>query len=348
MNNLTTKERKILNNVSRVLSPSVSLGDIVQNLIGISIDEGTPINSVIAEEEMIFNSDAVVIHGASIQFTRTPLIENSGDTYIFVTGPDPSIELGKGIFLVDVSEVTGVTASNITLTMDVQPVSGDTVTLGSRTYIFVPVGTATADGEVSIGTNLAEAQDNLVAAINGTDGINQTNDAVYIADFNNDDALIQAYIKGTIGDTIECTETFTAPTNIFDGTTLGDGADCPLLPAFLLFSSFMEEHGTQNVNIEYVLNDDTDPDHEIIRVGFSSPGDSGNEVYVQPDLTGSEPYSGGNDYLSGGIDGTPTSGPKLMTDGEYLYISIRAGTVDDTDWRRIELGERYEFEPEED
>lgn len=115
---------------------------------------------------------------------------------------------------------TGAAAQG-TLTVDVLPTATDTVTVGSKTYTFVADADFDAAGEISLGSGLAECQDNIIAAINGTDVYNTANPSVTIADFDANDAILTAKVPGTDGNTIVTTSDFTAGTNTFDGTTLG-------------------------------------------------------------------------------------------------------------------------------
>jgi hypothetical protein len=112
-------------------------------------------------------------------------------------------------------------ASQGTLTMDTQPTAGDTMTIGTKVYTFTADGTAAADGEIDVGADLADCKTLVVAAINGTDGINTAHTQVTAAAFVGDDMVITASTKGVAGDLIATTETFTAGTNVFDDVTLG-------------------------------------------------------------------------------------------------------------------------------
>jgi hypothetical protein len=112
-------------------------------------------------------------------------------------------------------------ASQGTLTVDTQPTAGDTMTIGGKVYTFTADGTAAADGEIDVGVDLAGAQANIVAAINGTDGINTAHPLVSAAAFSTNASVITALTKGAAGDDIATTETFTAATNVFDAATLG-------------------------------------------------------------------------------------------------------------------------------
>jgi len=116
---------------------------------------------------------------------------------------------------------TGAAAQG-TLTVDTLPTATtDTITVGATTYTFVAEADYEEAGQISLGAGLAECQANIVAAINGTDLYNAVNDDVSAGDFAADDCILTATVPGIDGNTITTTETFTAATNIFDGTTLG-------------------------------------------------------------------------------------------------------------------------------
>nr|MBN1228884.1 hypothetical protein [Anaerolineae bacterium] len=141
------------------------------------------------------------------------------DVYEFDTH-DPARLAAATAIRVNVSGGSTVQAQG-TLTLDTQPTAGDTMTLGTKVYTFVPDGTANGDGEIDRGADLAAAKVNIVAAINGTDEINTPHPLVSAADFSSDDCVITALAGGTAGNSIPSTETFTAGTNVFDAETLG-------------------------------------------------------------------------------------------------------------------------------
>lgn len=122
--------------------------------------------------------------------------------------------------------VQGVAAQG-TLTMDTNPTNNDTMTVDTKTYTFQDTLTD-VDGNVKIGATLAATQANIVAAFNLT-GIAGTDYAasmtahttVNMAAFAADNSVLTAKTKGTAGNSIATTETFTAVTNIFDAATLG-------------------------------------------------------------------------------------------------------------------------------
>jgi len=132
-----------------------------------------------------------------------------------------------GRLRVDISSYA--TKAQGTLTLALQPSALETMTIGTRTYVWVASGTANAPGEISVGANLAAAKLNAVAAINGTDGFNTANSLVSAAAFSGDDCVLTALAGGTDGDSIVTTENMAGSGNEFDGTTLGTttaGADC--------------------------------------------------------------------------------------------------------------------------
>lgn len=112
-------------------------------------------------------------------------------------------------------------AAQGTLTVDTQPLADDTMTIGTKEYTFMADGTASADGEIDVGADLADVKTLIVAAINGTDGINTAHTLVTAGDFDSNDCVLTASSVGTSGNSIATTETFSAETNVFDAATLG-------------------------------------------------------------------------------------------------------------------------------
>ncbi len=78
------------------------------------------------------------------------------------------------------------------LTLAVNPTSGDTLTIGDRTYTFAAAPATGAAGRVLIGSTLAITQSNLVKAIAGTDTFNTGHPLVTISDFATNRAVITA------------------------------------------------------------------------------------------------------------------------------------------------------------
>lgn len=116
-------------------------------------------------------------------------------------------------------------AGDVTLTVDTQPIAGDTFTLGTTVYIFVTDETADEAGEIDVGADLADAKTLIIAAINGTDGNNDAHESVSAGAFTGNDLPITALVKGVAGNSIDSTETFDAGTNVFSAATLTGGVD---------------------------------------------------------------------------------------------------------------------------
>ena len=114
-----------------------------------------------------------------------------------------------------------------TLILPVQVTDTDTMTVDAKVYTFLNTLTG-ADGEIKIGSTLAETQANIVAAfdLSGTAGVQYGNlmvahPTVDIAAFVFNEAVLTAKTSGAAGNNIVTTETFTDVSNVFDGVTLG-------------------------------------------------------------------------------------------------------------------------------
>lgn len=325
MNALTATEKKVLDNLTKVMNPSVALGDTLQEVIDAVGVDGTPVNAVAASKSLAVTG--VVKHGEKVTINN-PIVTGT-DVYEFTT--NPMLLSDENNIPVDISAY--VDYSSGYLTMDTRPTAGDTVTIGERTYIFVPVGTANAEGEVSIGADLAGAQANLVAAINGTDGINTPHTLVFALDFVANEMSLQAYVGGTIHNTTPTTETFTAATNVFGAATLSGGTDCTAANAILALVDAITASDTQGVGAADGTGDTIDLTADVAGV-------VGNDISISETMTNAA-FAGGATKLSGGVDGTVSPGTKIMVDDTYLYVSIGANTTADANWRRISLSSAY-------
>lgn len=313
MVNLTVQEKKILNNMSKVLDKNVSLGDIIQGLITASCTSGTPVNASAATGTLTLTG--VVKDGETVTIGT--------DVYEFATDAAKSVVVGN--IPVDIAART--TAASVVLTMDTQPTAGDTFTLGTTTYIFVPVGTANAAGEVSIGADLAAAKVNLVAAINGTDEFNDPHALVSAGEFVADACTITALKGGTGGNTIASTETFTTGTNVFATTTLATGADCSAANAILDLVDEITASDTQGVTA-------VDGTGDTIVITADVAGVAGNDIVTTTTITNG---SFGAGKLSGGVNGTVSVGINFMIDDTNLYICTAENGIDDANWKKITL-----------
>lgn len=113
--------------------------------------------------------------------------------------------------------------ATVNLTVDTQVLADDTMTIGGKVYTFVADGAEADDGDISVGTNLATGQANIVDAINGDDGINVANEYVTAGDFGTNVSAITALVVGTEQNTVAVSETFDEATNIFSAATLAGG-----------------------------------------------------------------------------------------------------------------------------
>gem|GEM_PF-2465546 len=173
------------------------------------------------------------------------LISNPGRRAINILYvPDASnadgdtVTIGADVYELDTHVVETITPGNIrvnvsggttafsqgTLTIGVvQPLAGDTMTIGAKVYTFVPDGTGNADGEIDIGVDVAECRLNIAGAINGVapQAHNVAHTLVTAGAFIANDLIITALEGGVAGDLIATTETFTDAGNFFDAATLG-------------------------------------------------------------------------------------------------------------------------------
>jgi hypothetical protein len=125
-------------------------------------------------------------------------------------------------------------SSTNTLTISTQPEINDTITIGEKTFTFVAIpeeGDINSNGDISIGSTLEETQTNIVAAINGTDGVNASHSLVQALNFEANVSIIIALIGGSSGNKIRTTDTFTSSANIFSSTTLINGMNCSVANA---------------------------------------------------------------------------------------------------------------------
>lgn len=327
MNDLTRREIGYLDNINtetEKMKFGSKFQEVIDGLNGIKeIVPGTPVNGAYASETLTVSG--VVIDGETVTIDNPDRI--GVDVYEFAA--DDAQSVGEGNIPVDIVAATVKSAG--VLTVDTQPTSGDTMTIGGKVYIFVPDGTATADGEVSIGgtvTPLLDAQANIVAAINGVDGVNNPNPAVSADAFVGNDCAITALVGGVAGDLIDTTSNFTAIGNAFGAVTLQNGSDCSAADAITALVAAITASDTQRVGAADGAGDTVDLTSDTIGV-------YGNSIAISTDMAnGSFPPD--VVALSGGVDGTVADLWTRMVDDEYLYVRITDGS-----WRRISLGAVY-------
>jgi len=319
MNNLTATELKTLNQVSQLRNRTVLLGALVQSLIDRVGAEETPVNAVSAANDLEITG--VVTHLETVTVGE--------DVYEFCALATP-VPSNPEYIPVDID--ADVVHASVALTMAVQPIAGDKVTIGTKEYTFVPVGTDTADGEVSVGTDLAAAKLALVAAINGTDGISDPHELVSAAAFIANICTITALVGGTIGNTIASTETFTSGSNLFATTTLLGGVNCSAANAGDALADTIMASATEPV--------EATADNGTVTIYAVSGGVAGNEISVEEDMTnGAFATAGG--FLDGGVDGTIGYAGQILVDETYFYMCIADNPVSGSNWRRTAIGESF-------
>lgn len=326
MDKLTDRELKVFNNLSRVLNPNVLLGDKIAELIDTITTTGTPVNAVNATATLAVSG--VVIHGETVAIHNPKIINR--DLYEFLADDAQTTSTPDAIG-VDITAYANKAVG--TLTIDTQPTSGDKMTIGEKEYTFVPVGTDTADGEISIGIDLATAQAAIVAAINGDDAVNVAHPLVVAGDFADDDCIISALIGGTAGNAIDTISEFTAETNEFAAITLLTGSDCSAANAITALVTAIEDFDTQGVGA-------VDGTGDTVVLTADTAGHDGNYIAIDTNMENGS-FRDAADFLSGGVNGTIGSTHKMVIGTTYLYVCIADNTVSGKNWRRISLGSTY-------
>lgn len=289
--------------------------------------EGTPTNAKAASKTLTISG--VVIDGETVTINN-PAVAGT-DVYEFLTDVAQT-KTSEANIAVNI-EASAVKAFG-TLTVDTQPTSADTMTIGSKVFTFVPNGTDTADGEISVGTDLASAKAAIVAAINGTDVFNDPHPLVTAAAFGVADAcVITALVGGTVGNTIVTTETFDASTNIFAAGVLGSGANCSAANAVTALVSAIEANDSQDVG-------SADGAGDTVVLTADDVGVAGNSIIIAEAMANGA-FAGGATLLSGGQAGTVGLKGETKIDSSYLYKCIENNTITDDHWRRISLGSAY-------
>lgn len=333
MDSLTVTEKKVFNNMSRVLNGDILLGDEVQDLIDEDVSlaaaiqavsdlvdqpaaVGTPVNAVAATMDL--DVTGVVIDGETVSL--------GDDDYEFLT--DAALTLTDPANLV-VDITGGATGSVVTLTIDTQVVAGDTMTIEGKVYTFVPDGTANADGEVDVGTDLASCKLAIVAAINGSDGHNVPHAEVSIAAFQTNDAVLTVLIGGTAGDATTSTETFTAGGNIFSGATFASGVDCIAATAITAFVAAVTALDTEGVGA-------VDGSGDVVELTADVAGVIGNAI-VLAETCANAAFTAAAVLMTGGVDGTVGEAGALLMDSSYIYVALAENTIADANWVRAAI-----------
>jgi len=274
----------------------------------------TPVNGVAASGTLTLTG--VVIDGETVTIGT--------DVYEFCADAAQSLTASTNI-AVDIT--SHATASQGTLTVTEQPSADETITIGTTEYTFKAV--ADEDGEIPLGVDEATTKLNIVAAINGTDGINTAHADVSAAAFSGDTCIITALVGGTAGDAIATTETMV--NGSFDAATLGTttaGVDC--LAANADGALIGADEGTT-----YAMTQGTGT---TVTVTAVTKGTAGNLIATTETMANG---AFGAATLASGVNGTIGIAGDICIDSSYLYVAVLDNAISDANWRRLSLGSAY-------
>ena len=288
------------------------------------VPTGTPVNAISGTATL--DITGVVLDGETVTI-------NGVDIYEFAA--DVALTVGEGNIPVNINAYTVKATDG--LTVDVKPTVGDTMTIGTKDFTFVPSGTANGDGEIDVGIPadlLADIQASIVKAIRGTDGHNEPHSLVTCGEaFLGNILSITALIGGVAGNDIATTETFTAETNVFSADKLANGSDCVQANAVTALAAAITDHDTQGVG-------GVDGAGDTVVLTADIGGDITNTIIIGETMANGE-FAGGAVLLSGGVDGTVGEANTVLMDASYLYVTIAENTIAGKNWRRIALGSVY-------
>jgi hypothetical protein len=295
------------NNARAALTPLVTLLDTVSV-------PGTPVRSVNATGTITLTSTGA-LDGDTLVV--------SGTTYEYRTNGT----LTPGRTKIDIN--AGSVAAAGTLTVAVQPTAGDTITIGGVGYLFISNGATPVAGQIRVGTNLSTAQANIVAAINGSDGVNAAHQTVVSeAAFSANASVITALIKGTGGNSIGSTSSFTSGSNHFDAVTLGTTTAGANMSAANQCTAIINAMAA-DVNVVATQGGGT-----TVTLTAVTGGIYYNSIVT---TTSAHNTSFGSGTLTGGINGTSANAGEFYFDSSFLYIAKQNNTIQNSIWWKISI-----------
>lgn len=284
--------------------------------------KGTPVNAFNAAK--VLTIAGVVIDGETVTINNPA--RSGSDVYEFAA----DVALSKTLSTNKVVDInTHTVKATGTLTIDTQPIAADTMTIGAKVYTFIANSAARTDGKIRVGTDLASAKLNIVAAINGTDTINTPNPKVSASAFVGDVCTLTALVGGVAGDAIGTTEVLTAVTNIFGATTLGSGADCTATNAALALIAAITALDTQGVGA-------VTGGAGVVTLTADVAGAAGNLIDIARVMANAT-FAGSATHLSGGINGVDAPVGTFMVDDTYMYICLDNNDDSGKHWRKVTL-----------
>ena len=267
------------------------------------------------------------------------------------------------------TNVNDSSAATGTLTFTANPTAGDTVTIGAKAYTFRAAVTTIAN-EVKIGVSASASLDNLIAAVNGAAGSGTTygsltsaSTQVIAAAGAGDTLTLTAVTKGTAGNAIVTTETFTGAGNLFGAATLTGAVNATTVTIGTKTYTFRT--ALTPLEGEVLIGADADASllNLIRAINHTDTADTDYKCYAQhphfaaaasvtahafaitarsaglaatslATTENSATLSWAN--TTAGVDGTPASAGDMMFDGTLFYFAnADLTTASLTGWRKI-------------
>ena len=110
-----------------------------------------------------------------------------------------------------------------TVTVDTQPIVGETFTIAGIEYTVVTDGTGVLPGDVDVGSDLADFQANFISALQGIDGHNSDHPLIDNSQFAANVLTITSKIAGEVGNSYDLATTSVQGGNTVSGATLSGG-----------------------------------------------------------------------------------------------------------------------------
>lgn len=248
-------------------------------------------------------------------------------------------------------------AAQGTLTLSIQPLDSDTITVDGKTYLFENV-LVDIDGHVQIGGTLANTQANLVSAfdLSGVAGVDYATSTIAhptvdLAAFAANQAVLTAKVAGNAANAILLASTLSELTDGFDDGNLG--ATTPGRSAFEVWRDDSGADGLSDEQLPEMVDFDRGlvraiPRGNLDRFGEGAPaasrtiGPFGVGVGLSQNVQAviwANPIDLGGGITSQGIltlDTQPTAGDTFLLDAKG-YIFEANGALTDVDGN-IEIG----------
>ena len=324
MEQLTNKEINKINRINeymRKMRFGEKIDFILRNL-GEAFKAGTPVNAVNAKATLtfigaIFDSETVLVGSEVYEFLADVALSKTNPANIAV----------------DINSHT--TKASGTLTVALQPLAGDTFTIGGgisgeeneRIYTFLAAGATPVVGDIVLGTDLAATKLAIVAAINGDDGVNLPHPLVTAGDFVVDDAAITALIGGAAGNSIPTTSIFDDTNSKFGAATLANGGSCTAGNAITALALAV----TSNAKSDFTA---VDGDGDTVVFTAKVAGVAANSLDSIADTQNAD---FGAETFAGGINGTVGEINDSYIDATNIYFCIAPNTVSGKNWRKVQL-----------